>query len=279
MSYILDALKKANSEREDHRGGVPDLYAQPVRTHGVDTAPHKTNKTPKLLLAALLVAAILTGLAWQHFSARTAPEMRALSTSALPPFRTNPPVAEPITQAASPTAPIAPTALVTPKMQTAQSEQVALESAKNQAIKTVTSPTTAAFESKPLAIPAVAIVPPPLPATAAMLSKSELNRPAHQQRLIVKPPALFESTLLLAPSPLAKLAPDAITKLLPLPASAPKLLVSGSTFSDNPAYRMLILNGQVFREGDSLGNDLRLDQIRLKAAVVSFQGQQYSLIY
>ena len=122
-------------------------------------------------------------------------------------------------------------------------------------------------------------MPPPLPEAAATASKSEPNRAATQQRLIVKPPAVLESTLLTASSPFAKLTPDAIPKLKPLPASAPKLLVSGSTFSDNPVYRMLILNGQVFREGDSLGNELRLDQIRLKAAVVSYQGQQYSLVY
>ena len=276
MSYILDALKKANSEREDKRGGAPGLYAQPVRTQGVDTAPHKPNKTLKLLLAAGLVAAILTGLAWQQFHARMAPETQALSTLALPPFRANAPVAASITQAASPAA---STELLTPKMRTAQPEQVALTATENQAIHTVTAPTTATFEAKPLAIPSVVVMPRPLPETAAITSKSEPNRPTTQQRLIVKPPAVPESTALLALSPLAKLAPGAIPKLQPLPASAPKLLVSGSTFSDNPVYRMLILNGQVFREGDSLGSELRLDQIRLKAAVVSYQGQQYSLVY
>lgn len=280
MSYILDALKKATSEREHQRGGVPDLYAQPVRTQGVNTAPHKASETPKLLLAAGLFAAIVTGLAWHHFGALSVSETQALSTLALASARANLPIAASITQPASP---LAPTALVAPKVQTAQPEQVAPAAAENQAIQAVAASTTATFKPQPPAIPRIAVVSPvmpsPLPVPAVANDKSELNKPELKQRPFVKPPATRESTLPMVASPLVTPAQDTTVKLLPLPVTAPKLLVSGSTFSDNPAYRMLILNGQVYREGDSLGSDLRLDQIRLKAAVVSYQGQQYSLVY
>ena len=59
----------------------------------------------------------------------------------------------------------------------------------------------------------------------------------------------------------------------------PKLVISGSTYSENPAYRMVIINGQVFREGDKVATDLNLEQIRPKSAVLNYKGQLYQLAY
>ena len=59
----------------------------------------------------------------------------------------------------------------------------------------------------------------------------------------------------------------------------PKVVISGSTYSDNPAYRMLIINGEVFREGEKPAPDLQLEQIRAKAAVLNFKGLRYSVAY
>ena len=49
--------------------------------------------------------------------------------------------------------------------------------------------------------------------------------------------------------------------------------------SANPANRMLILNGQVFHEGDQVTPDLVLEQIKLKSAVLVYKGQRYSINY
>ena len=59
----------------------------------------------------------------------------------------------------------------------------------------------------------------------------------------------------------------------------PALVVSGSTYSDNPAYRMLIINGQVYREGEFPIPGLKLEQIRQKSAVITHQGSTYTLTY
>ena len=59
----------------------------------------------------------------------------------------------------------------------------------------------------------------------------------------------------------------------------PKLVVSGATYSDNPAWRMLIINGQVFREGEKPAADLQLEQIRPKSAVLNYKGQRYLMAY
>ena len=44
--------------------------------------------------------------------------------------------------------------------------------------------------------------------------------------------------------------------------TVPTLAIGGSVFSPQPAARMVIVNGQVFREGDSLAAGLKLEQIR-----------------
>ena len=57
----------------------------------------------------------------------------------------------------------------------------------------------------------------------------------------------------------------------------PALPIGGSTYSQNPASRMLIVNGQVFREGDAITPDLKLEQIRLKGAVLRFRNYRYAI--
>jgi general secretion pathway protein B len=61
--------------------------------------------------------------------------------------------------------------------------------------------------------------------------------------------------------------------------SLPALPINGSTYSQNPASRMLIVNGQVFHEGDAITPELKLEQIRLKGAVLRFRNYRYSISY
>ena len=62
-------------------------------------------------------------------------------------------------------------------------------------------------------------------------------------------------------------------------SSLPVLTVGGATYSDNAASRMLIVNGNLFHEGDKLTPELTLQQIKLRAAVLSFRGYRYSISY
>ena len=59
----------------------------------------------------------------------------------------------------------------------------------------------------------------------------------------------------------------------------PKLVVSGSVYSQNPAQRMLIVNGQVVNEGASLGPELVLESIGPKSAVLRLRGVPFRLSY
>lgn len=67
--------------------------------------------------------------------------------------------------------------------------------------------------------------------------------------------------------------PDDIRRQLPA------LTVAGATYSENPASRMLLINGQLYHEGDKLAPELTLQQIHLRRAVLSFRGYRYSVSY
>lgn len=62
-------------------------------------------------------------------------------------------------------------------------------------------------------------------------------------------------------------------------ATLPKYAVSGSSYSENPAARLLIVNGQVAREGDMLPGGAAVEQIKLRGAVLKYKGYRYELSY
>ena len=64
MSYILDALKRADAERE--RGAVPGLHARQVTSPALPAAHHARNRLWLAVAAALALGAIAAGLwIWQ----------------------------------------------------------------------------------------------------------------------------------------------------------------------------------------------------------------------
>lgn len=76
-----------------------------------------------------------------------------------------------------------------------------------------------------------------------------------------------------APVPAQKDLPDAIRQQLPT------LAISGATYSENPQYRMVIVNGQVLHEGDTAAPGVVLEKIRQKEVVLRAQGHCYTAPY
>ena len=75
------------------------------------------------------------------------------------------------------------------------------------------------------------------------------------------------------------MAETPIPRLSELPESLrrelPRLVISGSVYSDNPASRFVMVNGEVMREGASLGADLVLERIGPRELVLRFKGQRF----
>ena len=53
------------------------------------------------------------------------------------------------------------------------------------------------------------------------------------------------------------------------------MAISGSVYSDDPASRFVMVNGEVMREGARLGADLVLEEIRPRELVLRFKGQRF----
>jgi general secretion pathway protein B len=79
----------------------------------------------------------------------------------------------------------------------------------------------------------------------------------------------------------AAAAPERIVARAELPPEVqrelPKLAISGGVYSENAAQRMLIVGGQVVKEGAELAPGVTLDQIRARSAVLRFRNWRYSV--
>jgi general secretion pathway protein B len=223
MSYILDALRRAESERE--RGTVPSIHAQQFAlVPGEDEAGGR----PKALLWVIggLAAALLAALGW-NFLGRD--PTRAAATAQAPP---------PATPVAGPPAVLA----------------------------VLPAPAIAASSSLP-AVPALAASTAPLPVADA-------GRPVRRTNRKVAASAGSAGTASTEPriATLREL-PDEIRK------SLPNATVNGSTYSIDSANRMLMINGQIFHEGDAVAAGLVLQQIKPRAAVFAFKGYRYEIAF
>ena len=103
-------------------------------------------------------------------------------------------------------------------------------------------------------------------------------------RATPKPAPAAATASAASPAPAAAATPTAPTRvgsLAELPADArrglPPLAFGGSIYSNTPANRLLIVNGQLMHEGDSLGPDTTLEQIKPKAAVLNIRGQRFEI--
>ena len=218
MSYILDALKKADAERT--RGLVPNINAQSARLNA-----YKSDRPwlpgPFILILISIGLTLLCLIVWWRID--TGMSQRALLAPPTPQLMDktfNPP------KTASKTITVA-----APFEETTQ--QSNLETAKPMLPKKQLMPKTM--------MPEVA----PRQAQMALVNKiPSVNELSENIRL-----------------------------------SLPKLTVSGATYADNPAYRMLIINGQVFHEGEKPLPDLKLEQIKPNEAVLNYKGTRYFLAY
>lgn len=227
MSYILDALRRAEADRERERGHVPGLHAQPsagaAAAAGAAVSPRRW--WPWAGGGVLLVLAGVGAGSWWASSPVEPPLMPPLRQveSAAPQGRAEA-IPRPLPQ-------VPPQAAIS-------AAPAALAS----------SPAPAAVSTVPL------IAPPPI--------------------VPAKPPAAAA-----APAGTAAVEAAPIPRLAELPESIrrelPKLAISGSVYSEDPASRFVIANGEVLREGAKLGPDHVLEHIHPRELVLRFRGQRY----
>ena len=265
MSYILDALRKADAERA--RGAVPDLHAQPVLRSSAGTAP-ASGAQPWAWAAGAVAVTAVCGLAWALLTRDPGRESAAAAATAAPGAAGASVSAT--AQAPVPTPVPVPTAVTTVPMAAPPSTPapVALAPARPPPARAVTR--TAIDPVRP-ALRKPAPDPAGLsPATAATAATTATTAAA-------PPPAPTQ------PDAAARTAEPRLYTQAELPdeirRALPTLAIGGAMYSEHAASRMLIINGQVFHERDKLAPNLTLVQIRLKTAVLDFRGYRYSVSY
>ncbi len=235
MSYILEALKKADADRERNR--VPDLHAQP---DPLADRERRRSRSRGVWAGMALLVVLGAGLAW--WALRPDPAPASSQAPATPMALT--PGARPSTTAAAPaTRPGVPDA---PRP---------------------ADPPPAPSPAPSAAVIAVQIAPPVTPRPLA----DPVKAPATSAVVTAPPTAVAPASAAAARVPtLAELPADIRSQL-------PALNVGGSMYSSSASVRMLILSGQVFREGDSPAPGLTVVQIGPKSSVLAFRGQRFEL--
>lgn len=255
MSYILEALKKAESERK--LGSVPNMHAQPLATASDAGSPlWRSPLAWGVLIAALLSAAVITWLApWQADQRSTtavapqSPQASSgnVSANTRPEVAPTPPVAAP--DIAPPPIAQAPVDTQAPAR---QEDVVPEEPAKPKAvpkpvIKKKSEPAKAAETEQPVERKKEVAAAPAAPAVPAAPPEP-------------RPPALRE-------------LPDNIQREIP------PLVVGGYIYSSVPAERSVLINNRLLREGSEIAPGLTLEKMLPKEAVLNYRGTRYRISY
>ena len=224
MSYILDALQRAEAERE--RSGVPGLH---TRTGLPGASPKVLSSRHRATLAAaavLALGAVAAGLwVWR------APASIPGAIPAAVPGANPAPVAQP---APLPAVPLTSTSVA--------SEPVARV--------VIPKAAPAVPDTTPVAKPATPVTPLVSGGVAAKASA----------------PAATNTPLL------SELPPDIRSQI-------PALAITGAVYSDNPAQRLLLINGQVLSQGSLAAPDLTLERIGANTSEFSFRGTRFRMAH
>ncbi|BCO29377.1 hypothetical protein MIZ03_4300 [Rhodoferax lithotrophicus] len=250
MSYILDALQRAEAQRA--RGTVPGLHAQPLP--GVNHTSTTVTSRQRVLWRGLAIA-VLMGAGWGFWAWRTSTGEAAQATP-------------PVSTVAAPVIPSAELPVRAPV--------VVLQVVPRDQPQAVAPPATKAVVQEP-----------PLPRQDRVVSTSAAPQPVAPSKPET-PAANHPPGTPVPQPPVASLALPAaqaspVPKLADLPESLrrqiPAVQITGSVYSDSPSQRLLLVNNQVLPQGSTVAAELILEEIRVRSAVFSFRGTRFQMGY
>jgi general secretion pathway protein B len=252
MSYILDALKKSDQERR--QGEIPTLESD----HAVLIAVRNQRSARKRKMLFLLFSACLLVLAaglWQWRSQTDIP--RIIKKTA----------------AQEQTAVVAESALQSPSQPAGQNvpdqldvpaEKPASQAAvpAQESAPPPPAPAQRVPETVPVTIAEPTVVPPATENQAAPRPQAEQPPPP--------PPAKATSQPDKNP-PLLKDLPVAQQK------NIPNISMAGHVYSDEPARRMIMINNKIVREGERIGDNLKLVRITWDGVILSHDNTEFQI--
>jgi general secretion pathway protein B len=271
MSYILDALRRADAERERDPGRGIHAHSVPLPAETGHRLPLWIAFGAVVLAAVVLVALLLRPAPRISLDLGMPPPNAPVPRPGLaeappaPAAELTAPAAAPALAPAEEVVPPAPPPLAAAQPRVPQPRVLQPQGPQPRAPEDVVQ---RAAPKAPVAAPVVAAPAVAAPAVAAPVVAAPVA-PARVTPGAPAAPALAAADRVLAAG---ELPPDVQREL-------PKLQISGGVSSDNPAQRMLIVGGQVVTEGAEAAPGVVVEQIRPKSAVLKFRGYRYSVQY
>lgn len=249
MSYILEALQKAQAERQ--LGAAPTIHAPTLERGVARTA--RNGKRP-LVLALILMSAAVAGLLAMLLRSPSQPP----ATAALPAFAA--PMAAPASAAPATLAPAQAESTVAPARTVA-----------NAAPEPVSAPIAAAPAATPVPVKASDVADASKPAAKAGVKAARANVAEEEGG---------KAQATAAPAG----EPEERAQLLrelpePIQRAIPQISMSGYMYSKNPADRLILIDKVLRREGEEVAPGLVLEKLQAKGAVFSFRGYRYRVPY
>ena len=241
MSYILEALKKAQAERQ--LGNAPTIHA-PVPSYAAPRAGQGAQRRHLALGVGVVVVAAAVALLWPRFAGEAPVRLAAVTPPAAVAA-----IAPATVPATAPVAPPAPPAVVIP--------------APAPVVQPAPAPVAEArpARAKPAPAPVVSTVSPS-------------PQPLPQQRETAPAPATV------APQPVGddqlrtlQQLPDTLQREIP------KVAFGGYIYSPTPGESLLLVDKMLRREGEEVAPGLVLERLTPKAAVMNYRGTRYRAAY
>ncbi|MBD8628194.1 general secretion pathway protein GspB [Oxalobacteraceae sp. CFBP 8753] len=243
MSYILEALKKAQAERQ--LGNAPTIHA-PAPSYAAPRAGQGAQRRYLALGVGVVVVAAAVALLWPRLAGEGPVRLAAV---------TPPATVAATAPATAPVAMSAPPAVVT--------------TAPAPVIQPAPAPAPApapVAEARPVRVK-------PAPATVVSTTSSS-PQPPPQQREAAPAPATA------APQPVGD---DQLRTLQQLPDTLqreiPKVAFGGYIYSPTPGESLLLVDKMLRREGEEVAPGLVLERLTPKAAVMNYRGTRYRAAY
>jgi general secretion pathway protein B len=257
MSYILDALKKADAERES--GEIPNIYSSDstlLPPGGAASSAFRLRPVIWGCAATVVLMIMVFGMNWAMRSGDAPARAAAVPAVVVP----------------TPSPPVEAT--------TASAVQAPVVVASTTVVDIFNGDAKASQAAQRVASAAAALaLPVPPEAVDKLVSVRTLS--AKFTPSLPRSAALAASTV--ASTAASDAASSAVLTLAELPEEIrrelPTTQVGGAMYSDLASNRVLIINGQALHEGEDVAPGLTLTQIKLKAAVLTYKGFRYSITY
>lgn len=266
MSYILDALKKADSERQ--HGKMPDIYSHQAHNDILEKEDSGWNKPIVWFLAALIVL-LAASLVFINVY-RTAPAVTLTAAQIAP--------------SAPPVTANSPAVATTPVQNTPSSTVVQAAPAVVPAMAPATPPTPpiAAVESPPPAVtaPAEPVKLQASPKLSVPVAK-EKHEKYEKRHASASASATEKKASATKDSDLAVETVSTTFRDLPLNIQneIPTVTVGGYIYSANRADCQLLINKSLLHEGEQVAPGLTLERMMPHSAILNYKGYRYRISY